>query len=92
MTQVLLELAHWSLEERLRVCTIPREAWRRLAFVCALGVAALGASAVLVVLVDLVSARGLAIDLLGTLAAATAIVAVVVLARRGGGAASEEGR
>jgi heme/copper-type cytochrome/quinol oxidase subunit 1 len=89
---VLLELAHWSLEERHRVRTIPGEAWRRLAFLCALGAAAIGASATLVALVDLVSARGLAIDLLGTLAAATAIVAVVVLARRGGGRSSEERR
>jgi hypothetical protein len=78
-----LELAHWSLEERERVKTAPGEAWRRLAFVCLLAVAAVGASALLVALVDVVRARGLAIDLLGTLAAATAIVAVVVLARRG---------
>jgi hypothetical protein len=78
-----LELAHWSVEERERVKTAPGESWRRLAFVCLLGVTAVGASALLVALVDLVRARGLAIDLLGTLAAATAIVAVVVLARRG---------
>jgi hypothetical protein len=48
-----------------------------------LAAAAIGASATLVALVDVVRARGLAIDLLGTLAAAAAIVAVVVLARRG---------
>jgi hypothetical protein len=78
-----LELAHWSLEERERVKTSPGEPWRRLAFVCLLGAAAVGASALLVIVVDVVRARGLAIDLLGTVAAATAIVAVVVLARRG---------
>jgi hypothetical protein len=78
-----LELAHWSLEERERVKTEQGEAWRRLAFVCVLAASAVGASATLVALVDVVRARGLAIDLLGTLAAATAIVAVVVLARRG---------
>jgi hypothetical protein len=78
-----LELAHWSLEERERVKTAPGEAWRRLAFVCALGAAAVGASTLLVIVVDVVRARGLAIDLLGALAAAAAIVAVVVLARRG---------
>lgn len=78
-----LELAHWSLEERERVKTAPGEAWRRLAFVCLLGAAAVGASTLLVIVVDLVRARGLAIDLLGAVAAASAIVAVVVLARRG---------
>lgn len=78
-----LELAHWSLEERARVKTPRGEAWRRLAFVCVLAAVAVVASATLVALVDVVRARGLAIDLLGTLAAAAAIVAVVVLARRG---------
>jgi hypothetical protein len=78
-----LELAHWSLEERERVKTAPGEAWRRLAFTCLLAVVAVAASATLVALVDVVRARGLAIDLLGAVAAATAIVAVVVLARRG---------
>ena len=85
---VALDLAHWSLEERERVKTPRGEAWRRLAFVCVLTAAAIGASAAVVALVDVVRARGLAIDLLGTLAAAAAIVAVVVLARRGGSMAS----
>jgi hypothetical protein len=89
---VTLELAQWSLEERERVRTIRGEAWRRLAFVCVLGVAAIGASATLVALVDVVRARGLAIDLLGTLAAATAVVALVVLARREGTPSSGDRR
>jgi hypothetical protein len=78
---VTAELAYWSLEEREPVESDPGEAWRRFAFVCLLGLAALGAAALLVAVVDAVSARGLAIDLLGAVAAATVVVTLVLAAR-----------
>ena len=57
---------------------------RHAAFVAALGVGALLVASLLLALVDAVSTRGLAVDLLGTAAAAAALFAVVFVARRHG--------
>jgi hypothetical protein len=79
---VAAELGYWSLEEREPVLAEPGEALRRLAFVTILALGVLLVTAVLLALVDAVRARGLALDLLGAAAAASAVLAVVVLARR----------
>ena len=81
---VTAELAYWSLEESERVRGDAGDGLRHAAFVAALGVGALLVASLLLALVDAVSTRGLAIDLLGTVAAAAALFAVVFVARRHG--------
>ena len=81
---VTAELAYWSLEERERVRGDAGDGLRHAAFVAALGVGALLVASLLLALVDAVSTRGLAVDLLGTAAAAAALFAVVFVARRHG--------
>jgi hypothetical protein len=76
-----VELAYWSLDLRDRVKGAPGDELRRLAYVAALGVLALVVSAVLLALVDAISARGLGVDVLGAVAAACALLAVVLFAR-----------
>ena len=80
----IAELAYWSLEERERTAGTPGDGARRLAFIALLTVGSLAVAAVPLVLVDAVRARGLAIDVLGAVAAAAALIAVVALARRDG--------
>ena len=75
------ELAYWSLEERSGIEADRGEVSRRLALVAALGVVTLLVTATLLVLVDLVRARGLAVDLAGALAAAAALISIVLVAR-----------
>jgi hypothetical protein len=77
------ELAYWSLEERTRWRGEPGDGLRRAAFVALLGVAALLVAAVLLALVDAVRARGLALDVLGAIAAAAVLATIMVLAGRG---------
>jgi hypothetical protein len=77
---VTAELAYWSLEERERVKGEPGDSFQRLAFVALLGIAAALVAAVLLALVDVVRARGLAVDLLGAMAAAAVLLAVVIAA------------
>lgn len=75
------ELAYWSLEEREGVRVERGELLRRIAFVALLAVAALVVAAALLALVDAVRVRGLAVDLVGAVAAATVLFAVLVAAR-----------
>ncbi len=82
------ELAYWSLEERERVPGDPGAGLRRASFVAVLGLGALLAGASLLALVDAVRAEGLALDVVGALAAAS-ILAAVGLAARGHGRESE---
>ena len=78
------------LVERIAVLVAGREngrpesgqGLRRAAFVALLGVAALVVAGVLLALVDDVRARGLALDLVGAVAAAAVLVTVLVTARR----------
>jgi hypothetical protein len=77
---VTAELAYWSLEEREDVRGEPGDAVYRLAFVGFLGVSAAVVAVVLLGLVDIVRARGLAVDLLGALAAAAVLLAVLAAA------------
>ncbi len=76
------ELAYWSLDERERAAGDPGQGLRRAAFVALLGVASLLVAGVLLALVDDVRARGLALDLVGAVAAAAVLVTVLVTARR----------
>jgi hypothetical protein len=69
------------LEERGRVKAEPGEGLRHVAVVAGVGLVSLLGGAALLALVDLVHGRGLAVDLLGALAAAAALPVVVVLAR-----------
>jgi hypothetical protein len=75
------ELAYWSLEERTRWRGDAGDGLRRAAVVALLGVAALFVAALLLALVDAVRARGLALDLLGAIAAVTVLATVLVVAR-----------
>lgn len=76
------ELAYWSLDERERAVGDPGDGLRRAVYAALLGVAALLVAGVLLALVDEVRARGLALDLVGTLAVVTVFVTVLVTARR----------
>jgi hypothetical protein len=80
---VTAELAYMSLEERKAIPAEAGAALRRAAFIAALGLGALLVSGGLLALADVVRARGLAVDLLGAVAAAAALLVVVALARRG---------
>jgi hypothetical protein len=75
------ELAYWSGEERTRWLADAGESLRRAAVVAILGAGAFFVAAILLALVDAVRTRGLAVDLLGALAAVTALATVLVAAR-----------
>ncbi|HKX47207.1 MAG TPA: hypothetical protein VJM06_00955 [Gaiellaceae bacterium] len=75
------ELAYWSREERTRWLGDPGDGLRRAAMVALLGAGAFFVSASLLALVDAVRARGLALDLLGAIAAVTVLATVLVAAR-----------
>ena len=75
------ELAYWSLDERRRSVGDAGMGLRRAALVAASGLAIVLASSVLLVVIDEVRARGLALDLTGALAAVSVIVIVVALGR-----------
>jgi hypothetical protein len=83
---VTAELAYLSLEEAQGIRPAAGEVWRRAAFVAGLGLGALILSGGVLALADAASTRGLAIDLLGAMAAAAALILVVALARRPAGA------
>ena len=75
------ELGYWSLEERTRWLGQAGDGLRRAAFVALLGIAAFLVAATLLALVDAVRARGLALDLLGAVAAVTVLATVLVVTR-----------
>jgi len=75
------ELAYWSLDERSRFVGDPGLGLRRAALVAASGLAIFVASSGLLVVVDEVRARGLALDLAGALAAVGVLAAVLATVR-----------
>jgi hypothetical protein len=75
------ELAYWSLDERNRATGDAGQDLRRTALVAPGAVGTLLLGVVLLALVDEVRARGLALDVLGVLAAAAVLVTVVAIAR-----------
>jgi ABC-type transport system involved in cytochrome c biogenesis permease subunit len=76
------ELAYWSVEEHERVEADPGESLRRLAFVALLVLGALAVAGLLLGVVDSVRTTGLAVDVLGAVAAGAALLAVVYVASR----------
>lgn len=78
---VTAELAYWSLEERDHVQGQAGSGFRRAVFVAVLGVGTLLVASMLLVLVDAVRTKGLALDLLGAAAAAAALFTIVIVAR-----------
>ena len=78
------ELAYWSLEERSRWQGDPGDGLRRSAVVALLGASAFLVAAALLALVEAVTASGLALDLLGAVAAVTVLATVVLIARAQG--------
>ena len=77
------ELAYWSREERTRWRGDAGDGLRHAAVVSLLAAGAFVVSVVLLALVDAVRARGLALDLLGAIAAAATIAALAVSRRPG---------
>ncbi len=89
---VTAELGYWAIEEREPVRADPGEGLRRVAFVAVVGLGALLVASLLLALVDVVRADGLAIDLIGAAAAAAALLAVAVFTRRRDETAAREQR
>jgi hypothetical protein len=77
------ELAYWSLDERVHVPAEAGDASRRVVYVALLGAGAVVVSLALLTLADAFRAQGLAIDLLGAVAAGVAVAGAWALARRG---------
>ena len=75
------ELAYWSLDERIPVPGYPGQGLRRAALVVVGATGALLVMSALLVLVDEVRGRGLALDLVGVIAAVAVVVTVVTTAR-----------
>jgi hypothetical protein len=75
------ELAYWSLDERERVSGDPGDGLRRATFVALLGVGSFVIATALLALADGISARGLALDVVGAAAAVAALATIAVLAR-----------
>jgi hypothetical protein len=75
------ELAYWSLDERPGTTGDPGEGLRRAALVALGAAVTLVLGAGLLALVDEIRGRGLALDLIGVLAAVAVVVTVVVAAR-----------
>ena len=70
---VVAGLVDWSVELRTTSVDEPGGRWRRLLWIALWALAALGLGGMLLALVDLARAEGLAIEALGVLAALTAI-------------------
>lgn len=76
------ELAYWSLDERTRSAGEAGLGLRRAALVAASALALFVVASALLVIVDQVRARGLALDLMGALAAVGVLAAVLASGRR----------
>jgi hypothetical protein len=77
-----VELAFWSAEERARWVGDAGDGLRRAAVVALLGAGAFLVAGALLALVDAVRAEGLALDLLGALAAVAVLGVVLAAVRR----------
>ena len=78
------ELAYWSLELRRSVDDEAGTSLRRIALLATLVVGVVGAGAVLLTLVEVVAAGGVAVDILGAAAALGALALLALVARRTG--------
>ena len=79
---VVAELAYWSLELRGTLADEPGTYLRRLALLATLAVATIVGGTVVLVVVERVAARGIAIDLLGAVAAVGAVALLALAAIR----------
>ena len=79
---VVAELAYWSLELRGTLADEPGTYLRRVALLAAMAVATIAGGTVVLVVVERVAARGIAIDLLGAVAAVGAIALLALAAVR----------
>lgn len=75
------ELAYWSIDERVRATGAPGQGLRRAAVFAMGGVALFLVASALLALVDEIRGRGVALDVLGALAAVGVLVAVLLTAR-----------
>jgi len=75
------ELAYWSLDERRRVPGDPGQGLRRAALVALGAASALVVASGLLALVDEVRGRGIALDVVGAVAAVAVVVTVLATAR-----------
>ena len=75
------ELAYWSLDERIKTAGDPGQSMRRTALVALTAAAIFVVSSALLALADEIRARGLALDLIGAVAAVGVLVAVLATAR-----------
>ena len=75
------ELAYWSLDERSRVPGDLGQGLRRAALVALAAVGALVVASALLALVDEVRGRGIALDLLGAVAAVAVVITALTTAR-----------
>jgi hypothetical protein len=76
------ELAYWSLELRDAVTAEPGTHLRRVALLAGLSLAVVALGTALLALVEAVSARGPALDVLGAAAAVGAVALLALAARR----------
>jgi hypothetical protein len=79
---VVAELAYWSLELRGTLTDEPGTYLRRVALLASLALVTIAAGTLVLVVVERVAARGLAIDLLGAAAAVGAIALLALAAVR----------
>ena len=79
---VVAELAYWSLELRGPVVDEAGTYLRRIAFLATLVVGTLGVGVGLLALVEVVSAGGVAVDILGAAAALGGLALIAAAARR----------
>jgi hypothetical protein len=75
------ELAYWSLDERRPIPGDPGQGLRRAALVALGGAGALVVASALLALVDEVRGRGIALDLVGAVAAVAVVATVLATAR-----------
>ena len=76
------ELAYWSLELRTLVIDEAGTYLRRIALLATLVLGVVGIGAVMLTLVELVAAGGIAVDILGAVAALGALALLALAARR----------
>jgi hypothetical protein len=76
------ELAYWSLELRTLVVDEAGTYLRRIALLATLVLGVVGVGAVMLTLVELVAAGGIAVDILGAVAALGALALLALAARR----------
>ena len=76
------ELAYWSLELRVALADEPGTYVRRIALLAGLAVATIVVGTVVLAVVEGVTARGTALDLIGAVAAVGAVALLALAARR----------